>query len=91
MLCYCGQRLIDYDMNGNRLNGDFYSPDKPGSMELTADVYIDRGVAEVVFDGGAVLNINEARCEKLLDLRLRLPRQPAARENTRSVHPHSIW
>lgn len=52
-LSYRGQRLISYDLNGNRLNGDFYSPQQPGSMELTADVYIDRGLVEVFVDGGA--------------------------------------
>ena len=32
-----GQRMIGYDMNSNTLNGHFYSPQDPTSMELTAD------------------------------------------------------
>lgn len=51
-LSYNGQRLVDYDMNSNRLNGQFYAPDVPGSMLLTVDVYVDRSVVEVYADGG---------------------------------------
>ncbi len=51
-LSYRGQRLIHYDMNGNRLQGEFYAPDEPGSMLLDADVFIDRGIVEVYIDGG---------------------------------------
>lgn len=46
------QRLIDYDLNGNRLNGDFYATEQPGSLTLDADVYVDRSVVEVFIDGG---------------------------------------
>ncbi len=47
-----GQHMIDYDMNGNKLNGMFYSPQDMTSMELTADIYIDRTSIEVFIDGG---------------------------------------
>lgn len=47
-----GQRIIGYDMNSNTLNGVFYSPQDPTSMELTADIYIDRTTIEVFIDGG---------------------------------------
>lgn len=47
-----GQRLVDYDMNSTKLNGNFYSSQDPTSMELTADLYIDRTSAEVFVDGG---------------------------------------
>lgn len=47
-----GQRLVDYDMNGTTLNGWFYSPQDPTSMELMADVYIDRTSAEVFVEDG---------------------------------------
>lgn len=47
-----GQRIIGYDMNSNLLNGRFYSPQDPTSMELTADIYIDRTSIEVFIDGG---------------------------------------
>lgn len=52
-LRYRGQHLLSYDLNGNRLNGDFYATEQPGSMDLTADIYIDRGIVEVFVDGGA--------------------------------------
>lgn len=48
-----GQRLLDYDMNGNTINGVFYSPEDMTSMELTADIYIDRTSVEVFVDSGA--------------------------------------
>ncbi|MVM35051.1 DUF4980 domain-containing protein [Spirosoma sp. HMF4905] len=48
-----GQRLLDYDMNGNRVNGVFYSPENMTSMEITADIYVDRTSIEVFIDGGA--------------------------------------
>lgn len=51
-LSLSGQNIIDYDMNGNMLNGRFYSPQDPTSMELTADIYIDRTTIEVFIDGG---------------------------------------
>ncbi len=47
-----GQRIIGYDMNNNLLNGRFYSPQDPTSMELSADIYIDRTSIEVFIDGG---------------------------------------
>lgn len=46
------QRMIGYDMNSTMLNGHFYSPQDPTSMELTADIYIDRTTIEVFIDGG---------------------------------------
>lgn len=48
-----GQRVIDYDMNFNTINGVFYSPEKMTDMELSADIYIDRTSIEVFIDGGA--------------------------------------
>lgn len=47
-----GQRIIDYDMNGNTINGVFYSPQDRTSMELTADIYVDKTSIEVFIDGG---------------------------------------
>ncbi|RDC54200.1 2,6-beta-D-fructofuranosidase [Pedobacter chinensis] len=48
-----GQRLLDYDMNFNLVNGVFYSPQDMTSMEISADIYIDRTSIEVFIDGGA--------------------------------------
>ncbi|HKG05585.1 MAG TPA: glycoside hydrolase family 32 protein, partial [Pedobacter sp.] len=47
------QRMLGYDMNFNLVNGTFYSPDDMTSMEITADIYIDRTSIEVFIDGGA--------------------------------------
>ena len=48
-----GQRILDYDMNYNLVNGVFYSPEDMTSMEISADIYIDRTSIEVFIDGGA--------------------------------------
>lgn len=48
-----GQRMVSYDMNFNTINGVFYSPEEMTSMELSADIYIDRTSIEVFIDGGA--------------------------------------
>ncbi|GAB4043480.1 DUF4980 domain-containing protein [Spirosoma litoris] len=48
-----GQRVLDYDMNSNRVNGVFYSPENMTSMEIMADIYVDRTSIEVFIDGGA--------------------------------------
>ncbi len=47
-----GQNLLDYDLNGNTVNGWFYSPQDPTSTEISADIYIDRTSVEVFVDGG---------------------------------------
>ena len=51
-LTFRGQRLVDYDLNGNRINGNFYATEQPGSLTLDTDVYVDRNVVEVFVDGG---------------------------------------
>src|SRR5699024_10792287 len=48
-----GQHFIDYDLNANKVNGVFYSPNDKTSMEITADVYIDKTSVEVFTDEGA--------------------------------------
>ncbi|MCC8142654.1 MAG: glycoside hydrolase family 32 protein, partial [Tannerellaceae bacterium] len=48
-----GQNLLDYDTNFTLINGVFYSPEDPTSMEITADIIIDRTAIEVFIDGGA--------------------------------------
>jgi len=47
------QRMVGYDMNFNMLNGMFYSPEDMTSMEISADIYIDKTSIEVFIDGGA--------------------------------------
>jgi fructan beta-fructosidase len=48
-----GQHLLNYDLNSNLVNGVFYSPENMTSMEISADIYIDRTSIEVFIDGGA--------------------------------------
>ena len=47
-----GQTIVDYDLNRNTLNGQFYSPQDPTSLSLTMDIYIDRTSVEVFIDDG---------------------------------------
>lgn len=48
-----GQRILDYDMNFNLVNGVFYSPEDMTSMEISADIFIDKTSVEVFIDNGA--------------------------------------
>jgi fructan beta-fructosidase len=48
-----GRQIVDYDMNFNLINGVFYSPEDMTSMEITADIFIDRTSVEVFIDHGA--------------------------------------
>ncbi|MDR1624281.1 MAG: 2,6-beta-D-fructofuranosidase [Tannerellaceae bacterium] len=48
-----GQQLMRYDLNSNQVNGVFYSPADMTSMEITADVIIDKTSVEVFIDNGA--------------------------------------
>ena len=51
-LRFDGQTLVDYDLNHNTLNGQFYSPQDPTSLSLTMDIYLDRTSVEVFIDDG---------------------------------------
>lgn len=59
-----GQQLLDYDMNSNRVNGVFYSPEDMTSMEITADIILDRTSVEVFIDGGAYSYSMERRPDR---------------------------
>ncbi len=59
-----GQRIVDYDLNPNTLNGVFYSPEDMTSMEISADIYIDRTTIEVFIDGGAYSYSMERRPDR---------------------------
>lgn len=48
-----GQSLLNYDMNWNLVNDVFYSPEDMTSMEITADIIIDKTSVEVFIDEGA--------------------------------------
>jgi len=48
-----GQAVLRYDMNYNLINGLFYTPEERTSMEINADIIIDRTSVEVFIDGGA--------------------------------------
>jgi fructan beta-fructosidase len=49
----CGQQLMRYDLNFNHVNGVFYSPEDMTSMEISADMIIDKTSVEVFIDNGA--------------------------------------
>ena len=55
-ISFNGQNLVDYDMNGNRINGVFYSPEDMSSMELTADLIVDRTAVDLFIDNGAYVH-----------------------------------
>ena len=48
-----GQTIFRYDMNFNQINGLFYSPEDMTSMEISADIIIDKTSVEVFIDNGA--------------------------------------
>jgi fructan beta-fructosidase len=52
-LNFNGQSLLNYDMNFNTVNGTFYSPNDMTSMEISADIFIDKTSVEVFVDEGA--------------------------------------
>jgi len=48
-----GQQILKYDMNFNQINDLFYSPENRTSMEISADIIVDRTSVEVFIDDGA--------------------------------------
>lgn len=48
-----GQELFKYDLNFNVINGTFYTPEDRTSLEISADIIIDKTSIEVFIDGGA--------------------------------------
>jgi len=48
-----GQDLLRYDMNYNQINGLLYTPEDRTSMEVSADIIIDKTSIEVFIDGGS--------------------------------------
>lgn len=49
-----GQNIIDYDLNFNRINGFFYSQVDFSSMEISADIIIDKTSIQVFLDNGGI-------------------------------------
>jgi fructan beta-fructosidase len=58
-----GQAIFRYDMNFNQINGLFYSPEDMTSMEISADIIIDKTSVEVFVDGGAFSYAIERKSE----------------------------
>jgi fructan beta-fructosidase len=56
-----GQSLLRYDMNSNQINGLFYSPEDRTSMEISADIILDKTSVEVFVDGGAFSYASERK------------------------------
>lgn len=59
-----GQALLNYDLNFNLVNGVFYSPDDRTSMEIEADIILDKTSVEVFIDGGAYSYSFERKFDK---------------------------
>ena len=59
-----GQELLNYDMNSNQVNHIFYSPEDITSMEITADIIIDKTSIEVFIDNGAYSYSMERRARE---------------------------
>ena len=72
-LRFDGQTLVDYDLNHNTLNGQFYSPQDPTSLSLTMDIYIDLTSIEVFIDDGLYSYSMERKQA------ISTPRNPAAK------------
>ena len=72
-LRFDGQTLVDYDLNHNTLNGQFYSPQDPTSLSLTMDIYIDLTSIEVFIDDGLYSYSMERKRA------ISTPRNPAAK------------
>ncbi|MDD4777610.1 MAG: glycoside hydrolase family 32 protein [Fermentimonas sp.] len=58
---YRGQNILNYDMNSNTVNGVFYSPEDMTSMEISADIFIDKTSVEIFIDNGAYSTTFERR------------------------------
>jgi len=58
-----GQAIFRYDMNFNQINGQFYSPEDMTSMEISADIIIDKTSVEVFVDDGAFSYAIERKTE----------------------------
>ncbi len=56
-----GQSLLKYDMNYNLINGMFYAPENRTSMELSADIILDKTSFEVFIDRGVFSYAGERR------------------------------
>lgn len=48
-----GQNVLRYDLNFNTVNGVFYSPEDMTSMQISADIIMDKTSFEVFVDNGA--------------------------------------
>jgi fructan beta-fructosidase len=56
-----GKSLLNYDMNYNQINGLLYTPEDRTSMEISADIIIDKTSVEVFIDGGAFSYASERK------------------------------
>lgn len=54
-----GVKVLDYDLNFNRINGMPYFPQETGGLSLEFEMYIDRMSVETFYDGGLYVDISE--------------------------------
>ena len=86
-----GQELVNYDMNHNQVNRIFYSPEDMTSMELTADIFIDKTSVEVFIDHGAYSYSIERRARENNTEGLRFSGNNIEVKNLEVYPMKSIW
>jgi len=86
-----GQQLLQYDINHNRVNGVFYSPEDMTSMEISADIIIDKTSVEVFIDNGAYSYSMERRVNNNNDEGFRFRGNNIEVRNLKVYSMNSIW
>jgi sucrose-6-phosphate hydrolase SacC (GH32 family) len=86
------QDIINYDLNFNRINDNFYTPPNMTSTELTADIFLDRTSIEVFIDGGAFSYAMERHLQGEKEKEFRFwANHPAEVKNLEIYPMESIW
>jgi fructan beta-fructosidase len=86
-----GQQIFRYDMNFNLINGLFYSPEDMTSMEISADIIIDKTSVEVFIDGGAFSYALERKPEQNNTDGLKFFGNRITVKSLKVYPLHSIW
>ena len=86
-----GQSIFKYDMNFNLINGMFYSPEDRTSMEISADIIIDKTSVEVFVDGGAFSYAIERKSDPKNKDGFKFFGNSIEVKNLKVYPMHSIW
>lgn len=86
-----GQRVLNYDLNFNKINDVHYFPQEIGSLTLDFDMYLDAMSIETFFDNGLYCEIME-RPEKKIENKLQFwTLEPLHIESLEVYDVSSIW